>query len=98
MAHTARIVFSAFHGDAAYTSRTDLCMAHITVIRALRGGGGFSTGKFLPGKIECGKNSATIVKRDGKNCATLFHGEGQGLRSALLTEGDTTCGKGVMRV
>ena len=54
------------------------------------GGGGFSMGKFLSGKIECGKTSATIVKSDGKNCATLFHGEGQGLRSALLTEGDTT--------
>ena len=47
-------------------------------------------GKFLPGKILRGKNSATIVKSDGKNCATLFHGEGQGLRSALLIEGDTT--------
>ena len=57
----------------------------------LQGGGGdFSTGKFLPGKIPPGKNSATIVKSDGKNCVTLFHGEGQGLRSALLTEGDTT--------
>ena len=56
----------------------------------LQGGGGFSTGKFLSGKIECGKNSATIVKSDGENCATLFHGEGQGLRLALLTEGDTT--------
>ena len=47
-------------------------------------------GKFLPGKIPPGKNSATIVKSDGKNCATLFHGEGQGLRLALLIEGDTT--------
>ena len=55
-----------------------------------RGGGGFSMGKFLPAKIPPGKNSATIVKSDGKNCATLFHGEGQGLRSALLIEGDTT--------
>ena len=45
-------------------------------------------GKFLPGKIPRGKNSATIVKIDGKNCATLFHGEGQGLRSALLIEGE----------
>ena len=55
-------------------------------------------GKGLPGKIPPGKNSATIIKSDGINSATLFHGEGQGLRSALLTEGDTTWGKGVMRV
>ena len=56
----------------------------------LQGGEKFSMGKFLRGKIPPGKNSATIVKSDGKNCATLFHGEGQGLRSALLIEGDTT--------
>ena len=54
--------------------------------------------KFLPGKIPRGKNSATIVKSDGKNCATLLHGAGQGLGSALLFEGDTTGGKAVMRV
>ena len=34
------------------------------------GGGKFSTGNFLPGKIPPGKNSATIVKSDWKNCAT----------------------------
>ena len=52
-----------------------------------KGGGG---GGIWYGKIFARKNSATIVKSDGKNSATLFHGEGRGLRSALLTEGDTT--------
>ena len=71
-----------------------LCMTCVCSLRpftrGVQGGEKFSMGKFLPGKIPPGKNSATIVKSDGKNCATLFHGEGQGLRSALLIEGDTT--------
>ena len=33
IAYTARIVFSAPHGDAEYTRRTDLCNARITTIR-----------------------------------------------------------------
>ena len=52
--------------------------SHIPEWMVDTGGGEFCTGKFLPGKIPPGKNSATIVKSDAKNCATLFHGEGQG--------------------
>ena len=33
IAYTARIVFSARHGDAEYTRRTVLCIARITAMR-----------------------------------------------------------------
>ena len=61
-----RIPYLWLHGFTARVSCPFACRPHY------RGGGEFSTGTFLPGKIPPGKNSAT-----------LFHGEGQGLRSAL---------------
>ena len=52
----------------------------------LPGGGGYY-GKFFVLTNLLRKTSAMILKSDGKNCATLSHGEGQGARWALLTEG-----------
>ena len=82
---TIEIVVRKTHQNNGHTGSSCLDKAVLA-----QGGGGGGTGKCLSGKNSCGKMPPQSLKSDGKNCALLFHGERQDLRSALLTEGDPT--------